>query len=83
MAAVLSPLALMSVAARADSGTPELLAVMTKRAPGFNPQAGDWGFLLVNGDASKVIERQKKGSCLDCHASQRERDFVYPLPASR
>jgi Cytochrome P460 len=69
--------------ARADSEVPELLAVMMKRAPGFNPKAGDWEFLLVNGDASKVIERQKKGSCLDCHASQRERDFVYPLPAPR
>ena len=61
--------------------TPDLLAVMVKRAPGFNPRAGDWEFLLVDGSASKVIERQKKGSCLDCHASQRERDFVYPLPA--
>ena len=69
--------------ASADSETPQLLAVMLKRAPGFNPPAGDWEFLLVNGDASKVIERQKKGSCLDCHASQRERDLVYPLPASR
>jgi hypothetical protein len=58
---------------------PALLAVMVKRAPGFNPKAGDWEFLLVDGAASKVIERQKKGSCLDCHASQRERDFVYPM----
>ena len=60
---------------------PDLLAVMVKRAPGFNPAGGDWEFLLVDGSASKVIERQKKGTCLDCHATQRERDFVYPLPA--
>jgi hypothetical protein len=67
----------------ADSEQPELLAVMIKRAPGFNPKASDWEFLLVDGAASKVLERQKKGSCLDCHSSQRERDFVYPMPASK
>lgn len=66
-----------------SDGRPDLLAVMVKRAPGFNPKAGDWEFLLVDGTASKVIERQKKGSCLDCHASQRERDFVYPVGKER
>lgn len=52
---------------------------MLKRVLGFNPKGGDWEFLLVDGEASKVIERQKKGSCLECHVTQRERDFVYPL----
>ena len=66
-----------------DAESPELLAVMIKRAPGFNPKAGDWEFLLLDGAASKVIERQKKGSCLDCHASQSERDFVYPLSTAK
>jgi hypothetical protein len=66
--------------ARADDERPELLAVMVKRPPGFNPKGGDWEFLLVDGAGSKVIERQKRGSCLDCHASQRERDFVFPVP---
>ena len=60
--------------------SPEALAVMIKRAPGFNRAGGDWEFLLVEGDASRIIERQKKGSCLDCHVSQREKDFVYRLP---
>ena len=69
--------------ASADAEQPELLAVMIKRAPGFNPKAGDWEFLLVDGTGSKVIERQKKGSCLDCHVSQRERDFVHPRPTSQ
>jgi hypothetical protein len=67
--------------ANAESQLPELLAVMIKHAPGFNPKGGDWEFLLVDGAGSKVIERQKKGSCLDCHAKQRERDFIYPVPA--
>lgn len=63
--------------------TPQLLAVMIKRAPGFNPQGGDWEFLLLNGTGSKVVERQKRGSCLDCHAAQRERDFVHTLPEGK
>jgi hypothetical protein len=59
--------------------TPQLLAVMFKRAAGFNPAGGDWEFLTVNGALTKVTGRQKRGSCLDCHASRRERDFVFPV----
>ena len=62
---------------------PELLAVMIKRARGFNPKADDWEFLTVDGALTKIQERQKKGSCLQCHASQSERDFVFPLPDSK
>jgi len=62
-----------------DAATPQLLAVMVKRAAGFNPKGGDWEFLTVDGALTKVTGRQKKGSCLDCHASQRERDFVFPV----
>jgi len=61
-----------------DQG-PQVLAVMVKHAAGFNRAGGDWEFLLVKGNASEIIERQKKGSCLGCHASQREKDFVYPV----
>ena len=64
----------------ADQTKPELLAVMVKRAAGFNPAGGDWEFLILDGAASRVRDRQKKGGCLDCHASQRDRDFVFPLP---
>jgi len=66
-----------------SDATPQLLAVMIKRAPGFHPKGGDWEFLLVNGSASEVIDRQKKGSCLDCHASQRGKDFVFPISAGK
>jgi hypothetical protein len=59
---------------------PELLAVMIKRAAGFNPAGGDWEFLTVDGGLSKIRERQKKGSCLQCHSSQRDADFVFTLP---
>lgn len=61
-----------------EATTPDLLAVMVKRPRGFNPKGGDWEFLTVNGGLTKITRRQKKGSCLDCHASQRGRDFVFP-----
>lgn len=60
---------------------PALLAVMVKRAPGFNPAGGDWEFLTVDGAAKKIQERQKHGSRLNCHATRRETDFVFPVPA--
>ena len=58
-----------------DSKTPDLLAVMIKREPGFNPRANDWEFLIVNGDATKIRRREKRGACFECHRSQK--DFVY------
>lgn len=66
--------------AQADATQPQHLTVMIKRARGFNPAANDWEFLAVDGGMTKVQQRQKKGSCLKCHASQKVRDFVYPTP---
>lgn len=61
-----------------DDAPPQRIAVMVKRAEGFNPKSGDWEFLVVNGTLDRVLERQKKGRCAECHASQRENDFVFP-----
>jgi hypothetical protein len=66
--------------ASAEATQPELVAVMLKRTPGFNPEGGDWEFLTADGMLTKVGARQRKGSCLECHSSQVERDFVFPLP---
>ena len=63
-----------------DDATPRLLAVMFKRAPGFNPKGGDWEFLTVDGPLRKITARQKRGSCLGCHSRQSERDFVFTGP---
>ena len=57
---------------------PQLVAVMIKRAPGFNRAGGDWEFIVTDA-LTNVRERQKKGSCVECHSSQAERDFVFPL----
>jgi hypothetical protein len=69
--------------ASAAAAQADLVAVMIKRAPGFNPTGGDWEFLTIDGALTKVSERQKKGSCLECHSSQSERDFVFPLPEQK
>jgi hypothetical protein len=61
------------------NGKPELLAVMIKRERGFNPAGGDWLFVTVNGEMTGLKSRQKAGSCLGCHSTQRKTDFVYPL----
>jgi hypothetical protein len=58
-----------------DSTTPQLLAVMIKREPGFNPAAADWDFLILNGAGTRIRKREKKGACFDCHQSQK--DLVY------
>jgi hypothetical protein len=65
---------------RATDAQPQLLTVMIKRGRGFNPKANNWEFLAIDGTMTKVVERQKKGSCLDCHVSQEQHDFVYPTP---
>lgn len=62
-----------------DSSEPELLTVMIKREKDFNPASGDWLFLTVSGNGSKVKERTKKGACLDCHQSARDQDFVFGI----
>ena len=62
------------------AATPQLLAVMFKRAPGFSPKGGDWEFLTVDGSLRKITARQKTGGCLGCHSRQSERDFVFTLP---
>ena len=65
---------------KADDARPQLLAVMIKRVRGFNPRANDWEFLMLDGATNKILERQTEGSCLECHASQKQRDFVYSTP---
>ena len=60
-----------------DDPQPQLLAVMIKRASGFNPKAADWEFLVLDGTATNVKKRQKTGECQQCHASQQDKDFVF------
>jgi len=67
-----------------EAGSPELLTVMIKRKKGFNPEANDWEFLLINSNATKITKREKTGSCQSCHQSVSAKDFVFDsyLPVS-
>jgi hypothetical protein len=63
--------------AHLKDAAPQLLAVMFKRERGFNPKANDWEFLILDGDARTVRQRERTGSCQKCHAQQKKSDFVF------
>ena len=67
-----------------EAGSPELLTAMIKRKKGFNPEANDWEFLIISGDATKITKREKTGACQSCHQSVSAKDFVFDnyLPVS-
>ena len=59
-----------------DSAMPEVLTVMIKREPGYNPDNGDWEYLVLDGPASTIVERGKLTRCSGCHSSYSGTDFV-------
>lgn len=59
-----------------DTSTSELLTVMVKREKGFAPKVGDWEFLVLDGFA-KAIQKGDSKTCVSCHTSVSENDFVY------
>jgi Cytochrome P460 len=62
---------------KTELSAPEVLTAMIKRKKGFNPEANDWEFLLISGDATKIKNREKTGACLGCHESVSDKDFVF------
>lgn len=60
----------------ADSTTPEVLTAMIKRRPGYNPEGGDWEYLVLDGAASKIVEQGKLTRCSGCHSPYENTDFV-------
>ena len=58
------------------STTPELLTLMIKREKDFNPEVGDWEFLVLDGAATKVTDRGKLENCRSCHLSYDYSDYV-------
>jgi hypothetical protein len=66
-----------------DSTSPELLTVMMKRQAGFNPENGDWEYLVFDGSGKQVQTRGRLDNCQACHTMVAHTDFVYRsyLPA--
>jgi hypothetical protein len=65
------------------SKKPELLTVMVKREAGYNPESRDWEYLVLDGPASKIIERGKLSKCNECHEKYVDTDFVTMLYLNR
>lgn len=59
------------------SQSPELLTVMIKKEKGFNPQSGDWEYLVVDGSGQSVQERGKLETCQSCHLSTPQTDYIF------
>lgn len=59
-----------------DSAEPELLTAMLKHAAGYDPEGGDWEYLVLDGRGRQVRARGKLESCRACHQTYPDTDFV-------
>jgi len=59
------------------SQTPELMTVMIKRGKGFNPDNGDWEYMVVDGSGTKVLDQGKLKDCQACHSLNTGTDYVF------
>src|SRR6266850_3196408 len=62
---------------RDQNKSPELLTMMIKREPGFDPKFGDWEYLVASGDGKNIFGRGKLEQCQGCHISMAKQDYVY------
>lgn len=54
----------------------ELFTGMVKREKGYNPDGGDWEYFVLSADAKKIMQRGKIESCMNCHDSYQETDYI-------
>ena len=59
----------------ADKFPSELSGGMIKRAPGYDPEHGDWEYFFFE-DIAK-IEHGKIASCVNCHHGAKDKDHVF------
>jgi hypothetical protein len=62
---------------RAQEGSPRELGIMIKRQKGYNPDNGDWQFLLVDAQNRLVSHEKEVFHCGKCHQIKADSDFVY------
>ena len=60
----------------ATSTNPELLTVMIKREAGYNPDSGDWEYLVFDGSGKTVQARGKLENCQSCHKMDQDTDYI-------
>ena len=61
---------------RNDSSSPELLTVMRKREPGYDPDKGDWEYMVFDGAGQTLQASGKLDNCQGCHLQHRATDYV-------
>jgi hypothetical protein len=59
------------------SGAAELLTVMIKQKRGSSPETGDWEYMVVSGDGSRIEGRGDLENCRSCHALNKQTDYVF------
>lgn len=59
-----------------ESQSPELLTAMIKREKGYNPESGDWEYLVLDGTASHLTKRGRLINCSGCHLAYKTSDYV-------
>jgi len=59
-----------------DSPEPELLTAMYKREAGYDPEGGDWEYMVLDGRGQEVRARGKLENCRACHQAYPDTDFV-------
>jgi hypothetical protein len=60
------------------SADPSVLFAMVKRPPGFDPEGGDWEYLIVEPGGS-IVRRGKLPLCARCHA-EAPHNFIFGGP---
>ncbi|HLK58453.1 MAG TPA: cytochrome P460 family protein [Chthonomonadaceae bacterium] len=62
-----------------DSKSPELMTVMVKRDKAYNPESGDWEYMVFDGTGKKVEAQGKLEKCQSCHseAPAKQADYVF------
>ena len=59
------------------SGPLHEYAVMLKREAGYDPDSGNWEYAYVTLVPERKVARGRLAECAGCHASVRERDFLF------
>lgn len=58
------------------SRLPELLTIMVKRGEGYDQGNGNWEYLVMDGNGSRVERPANVESCQVCHLARKETDYV-------
>ncbi|MCA1817190.1 MAG: cytochrome P460 family protein [Acidobacteria bacterium] len=58
-------------------GDVELMTAMVKREAGYNPEAGDWEFFVLDGAGKQVQARGRLENCMTCHVAQKAWDYTF------